>query len=207
MVGANDIGEFVGCDQHGTDASGEIFPFRWPESDGHLFALQVAGAEVIDDRETGDVLPCAFGRNVFAAFADDDAELQLVIEFLAAVWGFDYSLVTDQRTRIGEVEDRRLVPFGRNFRAAFLAAGFHVLFEGVEIAERFWVQHGRQERGRSSQNFWIRCAIRLHGGEVGKRGFQRGRAITQVDPARRSLRGRRARSRSLCIDVDRGQSH
>src|SRR5919199_4117605 len=127
--------EFVRGDHDGAEARREVLPLRGAEADAHLAPLYVAGRPVVQDGEAGDP----------ALGADDRRHLELVVELARAVGVRDFVLGAEDRGRVGEVEDRLLVPLRRHVEAAGGARGADVLLEGVEVADGGRVQHGRAQ--------------------------------------------------------------
>ncbi len=130
------VGKLVEGDEVGAEGGGEVLPLAGPEADGHLGALEVAGAPVVHDGEAGDpVEGTVVVGQVATGLADDAGELQLVIQRLAAAGGEDGVVGPDDAGGVGEVEDRDLIPLRVHVEPAVASAGGDVLLEGVEVAE------------------------------------------------------------------------
>jgi hypothetical protein len=72
----------------------------------HLAALDVAGGDVVEDGVPGDVVLGLVGPEELAGLADDDRELELVVEFLGQALGIDDGVVrADDRVDVLEEHD------------------------------------------------------------------------------------------------------
>src|SRR3954468_15159220 len=127
--------ELVRGHEHRADARGEILSLRRAEPDFHLGPLQIARGPVVHDREAPDPGVCP----------DDRCDLELVVELIRIGRSRDLVLRTVDRCRIGEVENRLLVPLRRNLLAAQRSRRLDVLLEHIEVAYRGRVQDGGTE--------------------------------------------------------------
>ena len=74
------------------------------------------------------------GRQIAAILTDDTGQLQLVIQRLAPVRRRHRFILSDDARRIREVKHRHLIPLWNHVEPALPPARFHVLLEGVEVA-------------------------------------------------------------------------
>src|SRR5436190_19677681 len=127
--------ELVGRDDDRAEARGEVLPLRRAETHAPLAPLELARGPVVHDGEAAYPSTCA----------DDHRDLQLVVELLGPLRIGNLVLRAVDRRRVGEVEDRQLVPLRRNVSAAKGTGVLDVLLERVEVAHRGRVQDGRPE--------------------------------------------------------------
>ena len=74
----------------------------------HLLALDVARGDVVEDDVAGDVVLGLLGREELAGLADDDGELELVVELVGHRLGVDDRVVgADDRVDVLEEHDPR----------------------------------------------------------------------------------------------------
>jgi len=117
--------KLVRGDQPGTEAGGEVLALRGAEANGHLAALNVAGAPVVEQREPGNLL----------IETDDGRDLELEIEHLARRWPPHGLAGTEYRSWIREIKDRSFVPRVWDLRwAASLKSRPDVALVGIEVA-------------------------------------------------------------------------
>ena len=92
---------------HGPIGQNVSMALREREDAGlHLAALDVAGGDVVEDHVAGDVVLGLVGAEELAALADDDGQLELVVELLGQALGVDDRVVrADDRVDVLEEHD------------------------------------------------------------------------------------------------------
>jgi hypothetical protein len=137
--------QLVGGHEQRTERRGEVLALRGTEPQAHLPPLQVPGRQVVEDRVAGDDVERGPGVEIPRVAADDDGDLQLVVELLGGrrVHGL---IGAEHGVGVREVEDRQLVPV----RVDRSPAGRHrrgdVLLEGVEVPQGGRPAHRGAER-------------------------------------------------------------
>src|SRR5581483_4847553 len=127
--------ELVRRDEDRPERRREVLAFRRAEPDAHLRPLDVARRPVVHHGEPAD-LPVR---------ADHRGALELVVELLRSFRVRHRLVVRIDRVRVREVEDRDLVPLGRNLAAALPSRVRDVLLERHEVAHGRWAQDGRAQ--------------------------------------------------------------
>src|SRR5262249_16915257 len=128
------------------------------EADLHLLTLEVARRPVVHDREAADR----------ALSADDNGDLELVVELLGPGRVGDLVVRAVDRGRVREVKDRELVPL----RGHLPATRYRPCVENVFL-ERIRVADGRRPRNRCEQadvleRVFVVFARRAAAGEEGR---------------------------------------
>ncbi len=115
---------------------GEIFAFRRAKAGAHLTALNIAGAEVIEDRDAKEVFERFFGQQVAPRLADDETEFELVVHHLGVARPRHFLLVADHGEGADFQIDRLLEKL---FGVGLTHAPLHrpsVRLKGREIADK-----------------------------------------------------------------------
>ena len=104
VVGVRDL---VLGDDPGADRAERVDGLAEREHPGlHLPALDVAGGDVVEDRVARDVIRGLVGAEELAGLADDDGQLELVVELVGQVLGVDDRVVrADDRVHVLEEHD------------------------------------------------------------------------------------------------------
>src|SRR5262245_43516639 len=111
----------------------------------HLIALHVARAPVVEQAEAHDVIGGVLGIEVLSVAPDDDTDLALEIEILAARRHPDGIVGAHERTRVREVEHRNLDELLWQLAPLSLADHLDVLADLLDAAHRRRAGAGRQE--------------------------------------------------------------
>jgi hypothetical protein len=101
------VGHLVLGYDPGTDRAEGVDGLGEGEHTGlHLPALDVTGGDVVEDRVPGDVVLGFVGAEELADLADDDGQLELVVELLGQALGVDDGVVgSDDRVDVLEEHD------------------------------------------------------------------------------------------------------
>ena len=132
-----------GGDDARAQRRGKVLALGGPEAHLHLLALDIARGPVVEDGVAEDMLRGIFGPDVAAGLADDDRDLQLVVQFPGVGRIGNLVIGAEDVIGIGEVEDGELVPFRRHLTAAVGVGGLDMRLEGVGVAQR----GGPEDRG------------------------------------------------------------
>jgi hypothetical protein len=124
-----------------------VLALRRAELDGHLGGLEVAGAPVAEQHVAGDVRLGVGRIQVGAAGPDDGGDLELVVVLVGARCEWDVVGRAEDGGRVGEVEDRLVVPDRAHLGVEGCVGGDDVVLEGHEVSHRRGFWDGRQQRG------------------------------------------------------------
>ena len=126
--------ELIDRRHHRPGAAAEVLALERAEPPLHLAELDVAGAEVVEDREAEDVGVGGLGAQVRALAADDHAELQLVVEPPRVARPRHLVARADERLGVADVGDRELEEDLRDRLAAQLPGTREVAGEDHVVA-------------------------------------------------------------------------
>ena len=158
--------QFVGGDDPGADGRCRVLAFGRAEAESHFVKLQIPGAPVVKDAETGDVLESVAGGHIAPGPPDDAADFQLVVQ-LVGRRRIRHGLarpVDDQR--VGEVENGHPIPDGVNLPRALRGGVFlidDVIADGRRLQHRGAQPDLVQSNGRGGGAGGQRIADAIHG--------------------------------------------
>ncbi len=162
--------DFVDGQQAWTHDRAETFPLRWPDVQAHLIELDVAGADVVEDRDTRDMVRRVLNRDVSARLTDVEADLQLEIQLFGISRPGNGVARTEHGSGVALIADRHASKRLRNGQAG--SGGMPLV--GQVVADAPWPRH-RCQQSHGVQRQDHRCTARG------------GRRITSVQRQTREL--------------------
>ena len=130
------VRECVERDDPRSDSRGEMLPFRRAKACRHLPELDIAGAEVVQNRQPENVCESLLRIEIAPASTDDDPEFEFIVHLPRVRRPRNLVVRTDEGLSATHVRDGQLVRGRRDRAPALPVRSNEVLLEGHEVPIR-----------------------------------------------------------------------